>query len=287
MQEKEIEKILRKRKPTAKDTLQLMLNDIIQSRITAIADKKGTLPPEVKNLWQKHFKVIGQDDYSKVILKLDEKEYKKHQRNVRLYNFYYDMIDELEREHKKTLVYFNCLISSFNYDYSTYNIPSPDTETKKYTYALQQYIAENIRAIKGYNAFVDAMKRETNNDFLEITKIELKELREAYKRYYETIRPAKENASEIYEQYSQLISDEGIQLKLLFMDFIAEHISDDVKGFKAFENINTVDRLKARIKYNNFTFEREGTTKEEIEAELKERQHIRELYPDIPDITAN
>lgn len=287
MQEKDIERILRKRKPTAKDTLQLMLNDIIQSRITAIAKNNGTLPQGISNIMFQHFRVIGQEDYSKVILKLDDKEYQKHQRNVRLYNFYYDMIDELEKEHAKTLVYFDVLISSFNYDFRTYPEPFTDTETKKYTYALQQYIAENIRAIKGYNAFVDAMKEETKNDFLELTKIELITLREAYKKYYDVVKTSKEKYPQLYEQYTQLINDEAIRNKIAFIDAFDNTIKRMIKGLEAFESINTVDSLKAIIRQNTFILWREGTTKEEIEAELKGHQLQRELYPDVPDITAD
>ena len=293
MQEKDIERILNKRKPTANDTLTLMLNDIIQNRITALADKKGTLPPEASHNIFKHYPVVAQDDYSKVVLKLSEKEYKKHQRNVRLYNFYYDVMDEMEKEHERTLVYFKCLLASFDYDVRTYPEPFTITETESFTTSLQQYIAENIRAIKGFNYFVDVMKEETKNEFLEITKIEVKDLREAYKNYLSHIRTMKDTEPELYEQYTELIR-EPLTMLIYFGEPITSQIKEEMTGLNCFDNINSTDHLKAIIKRNTFAFIREGTTKEEIEQQIKERQQDREndnetfIIDDLPDnIKAN
>ena len=268
----DIEKILKKRKPTAKDTLNILLNDIIAKQINKTAKEKGTLSKDSDPLLM-FYKVVLQEDYSKVVLKLDSREYEKHQKNVKLYNLYYELIEDMEKRHDQIIVYFNCLTASLDYDVLIATLgdtlPGKETGTGLYIKKLQQYIAENIRAIKGYICFVDALKQYTKNDLLEITKTEVTTINQAYKDYVSLTDSIAERHPDIYNRYTALLNDEYINGVMVLSewqkDTITEQITDELKGL---ETPNGIDLLKTNIYKSSYIFIREGESQEKIKAEL-------------------
>lgn len=264
----DIEKILRKRKPTAKDTLDILINDVIAHQVKKLSRDKGTLPEDLDFIVD-HTAIV-QDDYSKVVLKLDEREFEKHQKNVKLYNLYFELIEDMERKHDQILAYLNCLTSSYDYD-TIVMTQEIDTGTNLYTDQLQRYTAENIRAIKGYHCFVDALIRYTKNDLLEVTKVEVKTLNQAYKNYHTHISEDKDIYPGIYARYNGLRNEEYLSNIMLLSDNQKDTLTDMITdGLKGFETINSTDLLKANIYKNTFAFIRESESQEKIKQEHKQ-----------------
>lgn len=273
----DIEKILKKRKPTAKDTLDLLLNDIVHRELLKVAGKKGNLDKQ-NEFAATHFKVVGQDAYSKIVLKLSEAEYKKHQNNVYLYNYYCDEIEHQETERENTLLYFNLLTHCLDLETSIINgdITTAEKPTANTVYRLQQLIAANIRRFTGFNYFVDALIKYTHNDYLEITKTELADIREAYITYYKTYGKHLDELAENRENikhYADLSNDENIILNMALFDISKKEIDDGVKGLSKFDSINGVDYMKNTIEKNMFVLMREGS-REELKARLQKNKII-------------
>lgn len=277
----DIEKILNKRKPTAKDTLELLLNDIVHRELLKIASEKGNID-KYKSFGLTNFKVVEQDKYSKIVLKLSEAEYKKHQNNVYLYNYYCDELENQKTDRQNTLLYFKVLAHCLSLETSIIkgDINNEEKPTEKTVTLLQWLIATNIRKMTGFNYFVETLIKYTHNDYLEITKTELTDIREAYKNYYKTYKNhvnALLNNSESIKHYAQLYEDEDIKINMALYEYTKEEIENGVKGLSKFDTINNVDFMKNIISKNTVFLIREGNRDELITKLKRNKEEINRL----------
>lgn len=202
--------ILRKRKPTAADTLTLLLSDLA----VRTADRRGTYK------WD-GIEAATQEEYSRTVQKLNDDQLERHQRNLRVYYYLHEAIEQTDKAVMKLPARYNALKELYKLEKSS----TEPVTTQQTIDVISLDIAETIRAARGLNCFIKLLADGTGlNQIIKMLGYDESEINRQFADYLRT------DYNGVSVDFKALLNNRSCLYRLNFNNDVKGEINSLAKG---------------------------------------------------------